>query len=349
MDEEIKRLLFTEEPYFDESFIGYIMRLADMNEIPDIRWILKSVRRGKFYKYDYRMSFDYRIHVPRLSKLTGVKTKKLNDLLYLEIKSGINVYRPFTFFDKPIDQHFITRANPRICSRCIAEQNYCRKIWEFSLATTCPIHKCFLLDRCPNCLRNLDWARPKINLCYCKFDFRNHKIFHLKEIELRLSKYFYQYFGLYTGQPEFVFTQPLDALSLEELLKLLLFVAAYFNSTYPLDRLGKHFFKYLSNDSMHHHLISAIYVFEGWQENYYPFVKDWHLSRWQTFFESRKPLECDDRFHIKTYDYELLNYILYEYFPEKQFAFLRRGFESFIEKFTAGEILDEPSFLDKLD
>lgn len=30
MSEKIRRLLFTEEPYFDESFIGYIVRLADL-------------------------------------------------------------------------------------------------------------------------------------------------------------------------------------------------------------------------------------------------------------------------------------------------------------------------------
>lgn len=82
MDEKTTRLLFTEEPYFDESFIGYIMRLAELNEISDIRWILKLVRPGKFFSYDFKFSFDFRINASNLSKITGVEQPILSNLLY---------------------------------------------------------------------------------------------------------------------------------------------------------------------------------------------------------------------------------------------------------------------------
>lgn len=344
----MSRLLFTEEPYFDESFIGYIMRLADLNDIPDIRWILKMLRPGKFYKYDYRYTFDFRINIAQLAEITGVDREKLSRLLYTDGNKNLSFSSgTLLFFDKSLYHAFVLREKPKICPKCLAERNYCRKIWEIALVTTCPLHKCLLLDYCPNCLQKLDWSRPKIYLCHCNFDFRKGEIFHLKEIELRLSKYLYQYFELDTGQPEFVFSYPLKTLSFSNLIKLLLFVAAYFSKYNDSD--GSSFFKYTSNNLLHSELTTAIIVFENWAENYYIFVRDWH-KRKLNFYTKRKALDLwDGEGFIETYDYETFNCVLYTYFHGKQFAFLRRGFESFIEKFLAGDFLIEPFLWDYFD
>lgn len=246
-----------------------------------------------------------------------------------------------------IHHDLIRRENPKICSRCLAEKNYCRKVWELSLVTACPIHQCLLLDNCPSCLEKIDWARPKINLCHCRFDFRNAKIFHLKEIELRLSKYLYQQFNLSTGQPEFSFAYPLKTLSISALIKLLLFVAAYFSVSY--DNYGEGFFKYISNNLLHGYLTSAMNVFENWADNYHLFVRDWHKGK-RRYYLSRKPLDLwDFQFYAETDDYEIFNFVLYEYFYGKQFAFLRREFEKFLEKFIAGDFPNQPSLFDNFD
>ena len=52
-------MLFTEEPYSDESFPSYILRLAELNEVPDIRWFFKLLRPGKSFDYNFRYSFDW--------------------------------------------------------------------------------------------------------------------------------------------------------------------------------------------------------------------------------------------------------------------------------------------------
>lgn len=349
MSEKIKRLLFTEEPYFDESFIGYIARLADLNEIPDINWILKLVKPGKFNKYDYKYSFDFRIDVSILSKITGVDESKLLNLLYLNVNGQIR-YREenLTIFNQSIRHDLICRENPKICPRCLAQENYCRKIWEFAFVTTCPIHQCLLLDYCPKCLKKISWARPKTNLCHCGFDFRKTEIFHLKEIELRLSKYLYQHFDLFTGQPEFSFVYPLKTLLFPELVILLLFVASDF-SVIIYDGYNSTFFKYMPNKLTHTYLTLALNVFENWADNYHIFIRDWH-KREDRQNLSRKPLDSVDfMFYSETYAYETFNFALYKYFYGKRFAFMRREFENFLEKFVAGDFLEQPSLFDNFD
>lgn len=100
---------------------------------------------------------------------------------------------------------------------------------------------------------------------------------------------------------------------------------------------------------MHAYLTSAINVFENWSENYLIFIRDWHKQKRERFL-NRKPLDLPDfQFYDKTYDYEIFNYRLYKLFYGKNFAFLRREFENFLEKFIAGDILDELSLFDDFD
>lgn len=101
----------------------------------------------------------------------------------------------------------------------------------------------------------------------------------------------------------------------------------------------------MPNELMHSYLTSAINVFENWAENYHIFIRNWHKRR-RSFLLNRKPLDLSDRRHyFETYDYQIFNYGLYNLFYGKNFAFLHREFENFLDKFIAGDILNKPSFL----
>jgi hypothetical protein len=41
MADKIVRLLFSSEPHDDESFLGYLLRLAELNRVPTVSWILR--------------------------------------------------------------------------------------------------------------------------------------------------------------------------------------------------------------------------------------------------------------------------------------------------------------------
>jgi len=61
--------------------------------------------------------------------------------------------------------------------------------------------------------------------------------------------------------------------------------------------------------------------------------------------------EIVPRIQIKnpTYAYEIFNFALYKYFYEKRFAFMRREFQNFLEKFIAGDFLEQTSLFHNFD
>lgn len=229
MDEIIKRLLFTEEPFTDESFIGYVMRLADLNEISDLRWLLRVVGLLQPNDYKYKFSSDFKIDSQRMSVLTGIQPERIIQMLYRhEQKRMCNWVGNVIVFEQPVLYHFVKREKPKICPACLIENNYCRKIWELAFITVCPHHHCLLIDRCPKCRRKIGWTRPKVNICFCEFDWRDSEITVIPAAEQRLTKYLFQNFGLPFQDNQVSLTSPLKELAMTDLLDLLFFVAAHY-------------------------------------------------------------------------------------------------------------------------
>jgi hypothetical protein len=63
--------------------------------------------------------------------------------------------------------------HPKVCPACLQESNYCRKVWDLLPFTACDAHKLVLLDICPGCGLRVSWARNRVSLCHCGFDWRN--------------------------------------------------------------------------------------------------------------------------------------------------------------------------------
>ena len=42
-------------------------------------------------------------------------------------------------------------------------------VWDLGLVTTCAVHHCLLVNRCPACERRLAWQRPAVHKCRCGF------------------------------------------------------------------------------------------------------------------------------------------------------------------------------------
>ena len=223
-----RKLLFTENPYPDESFIGYIMRLCEINEIPEIRWILNEAGLERSYDFKYKFNSDFRINTENLSILAGFNESQIKDLLYLhEFGYKWHITGNILVFGKLVPHYFVRRENPKICPLCLSEKNYLRKVWEISLLTACPIHKCLLLDTCLNCFDKIKWERPTISLCRCEFDFRESEVFPVNENELRLAKYICQEFKLSDKGKRIHFDYPLNTLNLKDLLELIFFISRH--------------------------------------------------------------------------------------------------------------------------
>ena len=69
----------------------------------------------------------------------------------------------------------------KYCPYCLKENEYFKKEWRLSFYTVCPKHKCFLLDKCPQCeepvlltKRKLDI--PSFNCWNCGFIYKNAEV-----------------------------------------------------------------------------------------------------------------------------------------------------------------------------
>jgi hypothetical protein len=335
-DEQIKRLLFTEEPFEDESFIGYIMRLAELNEIPELRWILKLAGMDKLYDYKYKYNSDFRVDPTLLSKLTGVSEAKLKNLLYLhEQGRKRHIVGNLIVFGQPIQHYFVLRQKPKICPVCLMEQIYCRKVWELSPVTACPIHQCVLINHCLKCKRLISWTRPNINICQCGFDFRESEIILLDTKELRLSQYIHQKFRLPCSLQESIFKYPLNTLPLKDLLTLLFFMAAHFAGM-P-DYTGISLSKHKSNKEIHDSLCRAIEVFDGWAKSYYDFILKWKEQDIRYFISCKQLYLSKIELPREYAEYELFNQILHNTLFEKQFLFMHEEFKEFLHGLPSGD------------
>jgi len=331
MNYKPKRLLFSDEPFGDESFIGYILRLCQMNEIPETNWILQLAGIKRSYDYKYKYNSDFRINSEVIAGLTGVSKAKIENLLYLH-EHGItrHITGNISVFEKPIPHYFIRRENPKICPLCLREKNYLRRVWEISIMTVCPIHQCLLMDGCLNCRHKIEWERKKIHLCPCGFDFRKFEISRVDSAELKLTEYIYQEFNLLPETQKIYFNYPLNTLNLEYLLKLIFFMATQCAGEFA----GADISLKLNNYRLHRYLNQAIKIFDNWAVNYYKFIEWWKIQDKQYYVSRKQVYSPGNQLTEEHVEYELFNYVLHYYLDEEEFNFMHEEFITFLKRFS---------------
>src|ERR1041385_3916941 len=96
-----QRLRFSSAPKPDESFVGYLLRLAELNRCPTPSWILE---KAEIERYWQKMSFvfDHTLSLSPLAALTGVEESKLNPLLYHPAGGARRVAGDFLVFGWPV-------------------------------------------------------------------------------------------------------------------------------------------------------------------------------------------------------------------------------------------------------
>lgn len=144
------------EPAPDESGVGYGLRLAAANGLSHkaLLDLLKANGAGD----------GGRQKEVALSFLGSASPTSLHDRFPVKLgrKSGIE----FQGHRLPLRSMVRTRK-PQVCAVCLAENRYCRAIWELSLSVVCLSHRCLLTDECPTCQRPLTWDRPSVDWGSC--------------------------------------------------------------------------------------------------------------------------------------------------------------------------------------
>jgi len=321
------RLLRTPVPKGDESFLGYIVRLAERNFYDSPSGVLRlSELDTDQSTTESALTLASSKRLSGLSRLTGVSATKLARITY-RVAASTSSEPLYWFFDQPVPQYVIRLKHPKICPECLAEAPYCRRIWDLSIITICPEHKRLLIDECPRCKKSISWARNSVIACRCEFDWRESPKLLVKESEVELADHVYRLCGLssrgshISGPTD---QNPVLKLSLQDFLTALFFIAGQYQGLSSVT--SKHLVPGGRNKDYHTLFIKAYSVFQDWPKNYYRFL-DWRRKQ-----ESNVSL-IKQRLKSTLYkEFGKFYLALYNIMLASQFDFMRREFSQFLFK-----------------
>lgn len=255
----------------DESLVGFITRLTEINNYETISWLLNMAKRIRNGPGRAQFPFDELVDLSTLSELSGTCVKELKLKGYPKSEQS----NKYLVFGHPVSKYMIRPTRPKVCPMCLQESNYYRKIWDIVLVTVCPVHKNLLLDKCLKCGERIEWRRRFVSVCTCKFDWRSARASIVEDTEVEIARQIHHLCGLSGGEynsKRLIETSPLCNLGLENLASALLFIGSQFVDL--MDSSGKKIGSNRWNSEIHTLLIKAFKVFEHWPENYYRFL-DW--------------------------------------------------------------------------
>lgn len=322
-----RALLFSVAPRPDESFIGYLLRLTELNRYETLSWILQLAQIKSYVRSNLSFAFDNTLQLAPLSQLCGVDTAKLATLLYQSAGRPKRQMGDYHIANSTVPQYMIRLRYPKICPACLNESVYARKIWDLAPVTACPLHKCLLLDQCPGCMKRISWARCSVIKCRCGYDWREFRSSTVKDAsELEVARRLQQLCSLSapgTQPNRNLDTYPLDALDLKHFLSALFFVASQYAGL--IDTKGKHLAPSMRNAELHVILCKAWSVFEHWPNSYFNFL-DWR----RTQVADSPALRGVRR------DFGEYRSALYTQLAVPKLTFMRTGFEEYLIKHWDG-------------
>jgi len=269
------KLLITPKPEKDEGFISYLLRLTEANGYDTPSWIL-SLSGIDYMELQWKFTFVFSCSegFKKFAKLTGNAVSDLIGMLYLPAPSPKHTTCEvdYNFYGAFFNRSIIRPHCPKVCIRCLAESGYCRRVWDCSLVTACPIHECLLLDTCPKCKRRLKAIRNRLSVCVCGCDWSELQPDLRREHEIAISRRIYELCGLlpldhYSKER----LNPLQSLAFQDSVIVLTFIAGLeCEMSWATGRPSKSI--ELRNEDLHTHITKAYRVFENWPHNFHQFL-----------------------------------------------------------------------------
>lgn len=203
------------------------MRLAQSNYYQTPSWILNLTKNpGR------QIHFPLNSHEPiPLSQLIQVDEELLKS-----IALGANT-------KDNVVNYSVYKGATQLCPDCLKESLYSRLLWDSQMSKICPIHRCNLLDKCPQCQQQIKWSRPGVARCQCGFDFRNALTRHATDSRVNFSLYLYGHFGqlkcMNAIKVIYKSDHPVFHLTLNQFFRLSGFLGAYVRLSWRDQRCSK--------------------------------------------------------------------------------------------------------------
>lgn len=286
------RLLCTPQPQPDESLMGYVLRLAEANGYKSPSWIfdLAGLKinvagggRDALYRYDWDSTL--------LEQVTGLTRIEINDLKSRQIDSLFSTPSVSSSFSA------FRYSSPKVCPVCLAQESYCRGVWDLLPLTACLAHESVMMSVCPECGSRISWARERISVCRCGFDWRESVQMKASHQELEVSRLILALCGPPAEKGITIErdNNPLQGLALEDICQAL----SLFANSYLFFKDGRRIRVGTNNLTCHEAYCRAYDIFNDWPMNYHRFLQ-WvkHQGKteiWNSNYNNWVAKECDHR------------------------------------------------------
>jgi predicted DNA-binding transcriptional regulator AlpA len=329
MASQSEQLVLSASPYPDESFAGYLTRLTDLNLYDSPSWIRQLANLGS-YETKEAVAFPEAEKLGHLSKLAGVSVSQLLGITHRRQRANSTHSAAAKFFGLSVPRSAIHLRTARICPACLRENGYVRRIWELTLITTCPIHKCLLVDECPKCHRSVPFLRPRLNLCGSGHKLQNIKAAAVKEHEMELTRRVQALCKLEGAWETPEQNSYLGALELHDLIQIVSLISSqYYLASYgcgarAVDTTTR-WLRSIKLKDVHELLCKAMHAFREWPTNFFAFL-DWRARH----------LQSDVRLAGVQRDFGELWSALHRKPLSPVFDFVRDAFETYLKRFWRG-------------
>ena len=296
------RLVRTSQPYNDENFFGYLLRLSEINYLGGVPWLVKlaGLNTNASTNLSKTMVFGGDVDLHPLSNLSGVSTESLDAMRYHCAKSGKTVQ----IYSQPVSHHAIRLKEPKICPACLAESNHARMVWDLSMVTCCPFHGCLLIDHCPGCGNRINWNRKGVSTCKCNYDLRTITGRQATNDGGHITRLVHIKLGHNVDPPPL--TTPLADLKLAELFTVVSFFSSYFANE-KAAASGKLLGRNMTIAQLHKNMADVSTLFDKWPNNFIQFLQTTEFKpaknakfglyhRFGSFYPPFKYLFLNDRF-----------------------------------------------------
>lgn len=146
-------------PEKNESLMGFVLRMANINTVQGIHWLYQRLGRDKLNRFKFE-------DCEEIAKTFGTSTERIERAMWRRrYRDGLPVQ---TLGSVVVTKPYLIRPlRPQVCTKCLNDSGYCYQTWDFQFVSACPHHECSLIDQCPQCARYIQWMRPFLLHCNC--------------------------------------------------------------------------------------------------------------------------------------------------------------------------------------
>jgi hypothetical protein len=160
------RFLRRPRPGVNEILSSYLLRVTGANGYTNYKVVAEYVGiQSDLHKLNYLSKGDVSLEL--LSQATGVMESRLWEMVFPVIDD-----RSVRAYGANLEYEWLEREKVKVCPHCLAETGYYHQYWALWLYTSCHIHRCLLVDSCPQCQSGWRWDGLKNDWqCECGFNF----------------------------------------------------------------------------------------------------------------------------------------------------------------------------------